>query len=641
MGRSFDDEETSWSGGGASGDRAAPAVGQAAHPAGLAPASVFAGRYQLLEMLGSGGMGMVYKALDLDLDKIIALKTIRRTGEGAEETIERFKQELLLAQQITHKNVIRIHDLGEDRGVKFFTMELVEGTTLKDHLNAKGRLDAKEVEGIARQILAGLAEAHRKGIVHRDLKPQNIMLDSRGTVRIMDFGIARSVDAEGMTASGSLIGTPDYMSPEQARGERAAPSTDVYSVGTILFELLTGELPFPADNPIVALTRRLKETPRAPRSVVTSIPRWLEGIVLKCLERVPTQRYQDAQEVLADLDESRGFTPAALLARARRRVRPWMALAAVTLVLAAVALILISRPPAAAPPTKTLALLPLYNVTGAEDVAWLTRGVPDLLATDFAASPLLRPLPAERVAGALAQLDSEETRLDSAALSAIASSLRADVLLYGQFVSTAGAVRFDLTLHDAARQEALPVEKVEGPMADLVTLLDRLADRVESRLQVSARAGSLRLAELTSPSPVALAEYVRGGQLLVDGDFAGATEPLTLATRADPDFALAWSRLAAAYQEAGDGPQAALALSKAEQLAASVDLPAIERHRLAALGASIRGQPERAARANEALLELYPDDPIISRRLATLYEQTGDFERARELLRRSVDPANE
>ena len=179
----------------------------------------FSDRYQILEKVGEGGMGRVYKALDLELDRPVALKTIRTEKGTSREVLERFKQELILARKITHKNVIRIYDLGESDGMKFFTMELVEGENLREALDKRKKIPVKECLSLMAQILNGLGEAHRQGVVHRDLKPQNIMVDREGVVRIMDFGIARTADSATMTGTGEMMGTPDYISPEQVKGD--------------------------------------------------------------------------------------------------------------------------------------------------------------------------------------------------------------------------------------------------------------------------------------------------------------------------------------------------------------------------------------------------------------------------------------
>ena len=262
----------------------------------------FGDRYQILEKVGEGGMGRVYKALDLELDRPVALKTIRAEKGNSREALERFKQELILARKITHKNVIRIYDLGESDGMKFFTMELVEGENLREVLDERKKIPVKECLSLMTQILSGLGEAHSQGVVHRDLKPQNIMVDRQGVVRIMDFGIARTADSVTMTGTGEMMGTPDYISPEQVKGDTADAKSDLYACGVILFELLTGETPFKGDTPISKIVARLQVKPPSPREKNSEIPVYLERIVLKCLEVDPELRYQNAEEVLQDLE---------------------------------------------------------------------------------------------------------------------------------------------------------------------------------------------------------------------------------------------------------------------------------------------------------------------------------------------------
>ncbi|HLE21195.1 MAG TPA: serine/threonine-protein kinase, partial [Vicinamibacteria bacterium] len=187
----------------------------------------FGDRYEILDLIGEGGMGRVYRARDLELDRLIALKTIRREKGGDPDVVRRFKQELVLARRITHKNVVRIYDLGEAEGIKFFTMELLEGESLKQFIQRHGRIPIARVLEMLQQMLSALQEAHRQGVIHRDLKPQNIMVSPEGTPHIMDFGIARSAESSGLTATGSVLGTPDYIAPEQVAGEETNAQTDL------------------------------------------------------------------------------------------------------------------------------------------------------------------------------------------------------------------------------------------------------------------------------------------------------------------------------------------------------------------------------------------------------------------------------
>jgi serine/threonine protein kinase/tetratricopeptide (TPR) repeat protein len=267
----------------------------------LEPGTVLGERYEILKRLGEGGMGAVYKARDRELDRLLALKVIRPELAGHPDILRRFKQELILARQVTHKNVIRIFDLGMAGGCKFITMDYIDGRDLKSILVERGKLAPEEAVPIVQQICRGLEAAHTEGVVHRDLKPQNIMVDASGRVWVMDFGLARSMEMAGMTRTGALMGTPDYMSPEQARAEKVDARSDLFSLGIIFYEMLTGVLPFQADTMMATLLKRVQEKTVPPNAVDSAIPRRLSDVVMKCLEADRAKRYQTTGEILADL----------------------------------------------------------------------------------------------------------------------------------------------------------------------------------------------------------------------------------------------------------------------------------------------------------------------------------------------------
>src|SRR5262245_43259425 len=238
----------------------------AASAAILEIGQVIAGRFQILEMLGVGGMGAVYKAYDRDIDRIIALKCIRPELSNNTEIVQRFTQELLLARQIAHKNVIRIYDVRDSSGLKFITMEYLEGRDLGSVMEERGKLPAPDAVAIIRQVCSGLAAAHAEGVVHRDLKPSNIMLEKNGRVVVMDFGLARAQENK-LTQTGAIMGTFQYMSPEQAKGEKADARSDIFTVGIIFYELLTGKTPYPSDSSIASLLKRTQEAAVPPSTL--------------------------------------------------------------------------------------------------------------------------------------------------------------------------------------------------------------------------------------------------------------------------------------------------------------------------------------------------------------------------------------
>ncbi len=247
-------------------------------------------------------MGAVYKARDTELDRIVALKLIRPELARNPEILRRFKQELILARQVTHKNVIRIFDLGQSDGIKFITMDFVEGRDLRALLVERGKFPGEEASRLMLQICRALEAAHAEGVIHRDLKPQNIMVTGDGRVYVMDFGIARSAHLPGMTQTGALVGTPEYMSPEQARGEKLTERSDLFSLGVIFYELLTGKSPYPADAPLGTLWKRLQEKPKAPAEVEATVPKALNDLVMSALEIEPEKRISGAREMAQQLE---------------------------------------------------------------------------------------------------------------------------------------------------------------------------------------------------------------------------------------------------------------------------------------------------------------------------------------------------
>jgi serine/threonine-protein kinase len=273
-------------------------------PAGLARGTLFAGRYEIIEELGRGGMGRVYKVYDQKLKEVIALKLIHPEISVNSQAIDRFRNELRYARKIGHRHVGRMFDLGEQDSQFYITMEYVEGENLKSFIRRSGHLTPRKAISLAKQVCEGLAEAHRLGVIHRDLKPQNIMIDREGSARIMDFGIARFTQADGITGSGVMIGTPEYMSPEQVETGDVDQRADIYALGIILYEMVTGHVPFAGDTPLAVLIKHKSETPRSPQDSNPLVSLAVTRIILKCLEKDRSRRYQSAGELFADLTKA-------------------------------------------------------------------------------------------------------------------------------------------------------------------------------------------------------------------------------------------------------------------------------------------------------------------------------------------------
>jgi len=268
----------------------------------LSTGTTFAGRYQIIEELGKGGMGKVYRVVDKKLKEEVALKLIKPEIALDKNTLERFQNELKLARQISHRNVGRMYELMEEKGIHFITMEYVPGEDLKSFIRRSRQLTIGTAVTLTKQVCEGLGEAHRLGVIHRDLKPSNIIIDKEGNARIMDFGIARSIKTKGITGAGVMIGTPEYMSPEQVEAKEVDQRSDIYSLGIILYEMLTGKVPFEGDTPFTIGVKHKSEMPKNPKDINVQISDDLSRLILRCLAKDKECRYQNTAEIISDLD---------------------------------------------------------------------------------------------------------------------------------------------------------------------------------------------------------------------------------------------------------------------------------------------------------------------------------------------------
>ncbi|HEV2672362.1 MAG TPA: protein kinase [Gemmatimonadales bacterium] len=264
----------------------------------LRPGAIFAGRYEVKEILGAGGMGVVYRAFDRELQEPVAIKTLRPEALGSGgAALERFKQEIRLARRIAHRNVVRTYDLGEVNGKYYLTMEYVEGTSLRQLIDSRGKLPVAVALTVGKQLCRALEVAHAEGVIHRDIKPQNIVVDPSGFLKVMDFGIARLANppqGKGLTEAGVSIGTPDYMSPEQLSGAELDARSDLYAAGVVLFECVTGQVPYVADTPWALVAKHIEEDPPDPHALNADVPETLAAVILQAMAKDPAQRFQSA-----------------------------------------------------------------------------------------------------------------------------------------------------------------------------------------------------------------------------------------------------------------------------------------------------------------------------------------------------------
>lgn len=267
-------------------------------------ASALEGRYQILKELGRGGMGIVFHAHDKELKEQVAIKILSPLLSNDSEALERLKREVSAARRITHSNVIRIHDISEANGLHYVSMEFFYGTNLKEYIRRSGTLSLLQAYEIAAQICEGLDAAHRQGVIHRDLKSQNIIINPSNQIKIIDFGLAHTAHLQGMTATGLIMGTPEYMAPEQVAGKKVDERADIYSLGIILYELFTGRVPFSGDSAIAVGFKQLKEDPPLPRDINPQLPTEVEAILLKALQKDPFNRYGSVTALKTALQEA-------------------------------------------------------------------------------------------------------------------------------------------------------------------------------------------------------------------------------------------------------------------------------------------------------------------------------------------------
>ena len=610
----------------------------------LQPGSVLGGRYEILQLLGEGGMGAVYKARDREVDRLVALKVIRPELASQPEVLRRFKQELILARQITHKNVIRIFDLGEADGIKFISMDYIEGQDLRSVLREKGKLAPGEATAVMVQVCQALEAAHTEGVVHRDLKPQNIMIDSQGRATVMDFGIARSMELTGMTQTGALLGTPDYMSPEQAKGQEVDARSDLFTLGIIFYELLTGKTPYQADTVLGLLLKRTQERARPPIELDPAIPRYLNDVVVRCLEIDPQVRYQKAADIVADVEAHRRPQATALRLRLPRirmveghPIR-WMAaglIAVPLIVLAIVFRVKIFAPPVkptSSAPAVSLAIIPFRNASGDPKLDWIGSSLAEMLSTDVGQSASLRTVSSERLHQILKDLQlTPNSSLDRNTLRRLAEFSNAETVVWGQYARFGDQIRIDATLEDLKRDQTAAL-KAEAPNADgIPAAVDRLAQAIRANLALPPSALKELEAQAFKPSTKsldALRDYNQGLELERQGKHLEAAKKLEASTKEDPAFALAYSKLSQTYAALGYGNQAELASQKAVDL--SENLPPQEKYRIIAAHARTSNDRAKAIEAYENLARAAPNDPDVHFALGGIYETSGAYDKARE-----------
>jgi eukaryotic-like serine/threonine-protein kinase len=627
--------------------------GSFASAAVLQIGDMLGGRYEILQLLGEGGMGAVYKAADRELDRFVALKIIRPELVSNPSILARFKQELLLAHQVTHRNVIRIYDLGEADGLKFITMEYIEGKDLRSLIREKQKFRPEEAVDIIQQVCNALDAVHSVGVIHRDLKPQNIMQDGSGRILVMDFGLARTLEGDGMTQTGALVGTMEYMSPEQALAKDLDQRSDIFALGLILYELLTGKTPFKAESALASLIKRTQERAIPVSDVDAEIPGTLSGIVSKCLERDVEHRYQNVTEILADLDTWKDKRAAGTI-NFGGSVKPWgqtLPWPLITGIITALALAItgyllrdrLFKSPAntvsvPAKPALSLAILPFRNASGDPSLDWLGPSLADMLSTDVGQSAQLRTVSSNSMHQVFNDLRiSPTTALDPSIIRRVADFSNADRVVSGQYAKFGDQIRIDAAVQDIKNGTSVPLKIEVNGEKEIPAAVDRLAESIRQKLALPENVLKELKASSFQPSSqsiAALRDYNQGVEFQRNGKNLEAQKQFEAATKEDPAFALAFSRLAQSYSSLGYDSDAEQSAKKAVQL--SQDLPAAEKYLISAIELQVVKNYPDAIKAYQNLAKVSPDNSDVQSALASLYQDSGDLVKAREYYQKLV-----
>jgi serine/threonine protein kinase/Tfp pilus assembly protein PilF len=620
----------------------------------LTTGSTFAGRYQIIEELGRGGMGRVYRVMDKKLNEEVALKLIKPDIASDKKTVERFSNELRMARKIVHKNIARMFDLNEERGTHYFTMEYVRGEDLKRLIRKMGRLSAGQAISIAKQVCDGLAEAHKLGVIHRDLKPQNIMVDEDGNSRIMDFGIARSLEGKGITGAGVMIGTPDYMSPEQVEGKETDQRSDIYSLGIILYEMVTGQTPFEGDTPFSIGIKHKSETPRNPKELNSQLPDDLTRVILRCLEKDKENRYQSAGEVRSELiniekgipttdriiPERKPITSREITVQftMKKYLVPVLIVLAVAILAVVIWQLLPQKPETAPFPTSekpSLAIMYFKNNTGDENLDHWRTMLADLMIKDLTQSKYIRVLSEDKLVDILERLNQLDAKSYSATvLKEVAAQGRVNHILQGNYAKAGDEIRVNITLQDAATMEIIGSEGVEGTGEDSIfSMVDDLTKKIKTRFKLSqeeiASDIDRDIGKITTSSPEAY-KYLREG-LKHDnrGDDRNAMQFYEKAIEIDPEFATAYIYLAVNNYNLGLFSEEKKCLQKAMELSDRVSDR--ERYLTEAMFYSASEKTfDKAIAAFEKVLKLYPEDEDANGELGWVYFMLEQHDKAVE-----------
>ncbi len=612
------------------------------------PGQTFGARYRIIRELGRGGMGVVYQAWDDELGVAVALKTIRPEAaedpEAARERELRFKRELVLARQVTHKHVVRIHDLGEIGGIKYLTMPFIQGETLAARIRREGHLPVARALRFAKQIVSGLVAAHEEGVVHRDLKPANIMIDGEDEIVILDFGLARSVSGLTLgTATGALMGTLEYMAPEQASGSRVDQRADIYAFGLIFHEMLVGRRRS-SDSALGELMLRAREAPPSVRSIDPQIPEAIDGIVARCLKPNPADRYQTSAELAAELDklDAEGHP---LLERPAVRLRrawlvPALAVLCVVAVVAAVSLFIWGGRGGQVPVVRAPVSVLIADFENRAGDKVFEGALEQALSIAIEGASFITAYPRTEAARVLARItEKPDAKLDEAGARLVARSEGINIVLPGSIARNDSRYRVSLKVLDpSGKTQPRSVEKTVQTKSDVLTAVVSLSGEVRGFLGDAASESAKQAAAetFTTTSLEAMHEYAQAQDLLLRRRDREAIDHYRLAIQYDSKFGRAYAGWAVAAHTIGREDEAVEQWKTAMQYIDRMT----EREKYRTLGGYYLGVTrdyDKAIENYETLVQRYPADTAGHSNLALSYFYKLNFARAFEEGQRAID----
>lgn len=597
--------------------------------------------YRLIEQIGAGGMGIVYRAHDLDLERDVALKVLPPGMLADEAARRRFRKEALALAKLNHPNIATVHEFGSQDEVDFLVTEYIPGITLDVRLK-DGSLPLKDVERLGTQLAQGLSAAHEQNVVHRDLKPGNLRITPDGRLKILDFGLAQlmpngakaDLQATLTQTTSAVVGTVPYMAPEQLRGEPADARTDIWAAGAVLYEMATGKRPFSEQNGPMLINAILNHEPQAPSSVNRNISPALEHVILKALAKDSKHRYQTARELGVDLERITAGIPA--IASSRRKATPLLVIAGSVAAILLLALAgyfwrqhefgsRVASSENTVTPRPAVAVLGFKNLAGRPDMAWLSTALSEMLTTELAAGEQLRTIPEESVAQMKVSLAPPETdSYNKETLAKIRQILGTDKVVLGSYLPLGeGEIRVDLRLQDTVGGETLAAVSAKGTEAHLDEVVSQIGAELRAKMGVAElTASDQAMVKAAAPrNPEAARAYAEGLAKLRVFDFLGARDLLAKAVSLEPNFALSHEALGTAWSSLGDDAKAKAEAQKAFELSEGLsreDRLAIEgRYREA------MGETDKAIDLYQALFQFYPDDLDYGLRLAATQAAAG------------------